>query len=230
MIATDRFVFLHLHKSGGTFVNECLLRFVPGARQLGYHLPFTQIPPGLAALPRLGVVRDPWSYYVSWYAFQTARPQPNPLFAVLSRGGSLDFAGTIRNMLDLGSDAALLDATVHALPARYTNRGLNLPGPELARIAGSGQGFYSFLFRYMFGPEASPFIARLNDLRVELPMLLERLGADIGPGLRAHVASAAPTNVSVHGAYTDYYDGELAELVADRDRAVIQRFGFRFGD
>jgi len=37
MIATDRFVFLHLHKSGGTFVNECLLRHVPGARQLGYH-------------------------------------------------------------------------------------------------------------------------------------------------------------------------------------------------
>jgi hypothetical protein len=92
MIATDRFVFLHLHKSGGTFVNECLLRFVPGARQLGYHLPRAMIPSELRQLPVLGVVRNPWSYYVSWYAFQAARPQPNPLFGVLSRNRELGFA------------------------------------------------------------------------------------------------------------------------------------------
>jgi len=30
MIATERFVFIHLHKSGGSFVNECLQRFFPG--------------------------------------------------------------------------------------------------------------------------------------------------------------------------------------------------------
>ena len=45
MIVAPRFVFLHLHKSGGTFVNDCLLRFVPGARSAGYHLPHTMIPP-----------------------------------------------------------------------------------------------------------------------------------------------------------------------------------------
>ena len=35
MIVTDRFVFLQLHKSGGAFVNEALLRFVPTARVSG---------------------------------------------------------------------------------------------------------------------------------------------------------------------------------------------------
>jgi len=228
MIATDRFVFLHLHKSGGTFVNECLLRFVPGARQLGYHLPHTQIPAPLAGLPRLGVVRDPWSYYVSWYAFQSARPQPNPLYQTLSRGRTLDFAGTIRNMLELGRDPALLEAAVRALPDRYVNRGLNLPGPELARIAGSGQGFYSYLFDYMFGTESSPLIARMEQLRVELPPLLERVGVEMNDQLREHLASAAPTNVSVHGPSAQYYDADLAALVNERDRSVIERFGFRF--
>jgi hypothetical protein len=29
MIATPHFVHIHLHKSGGTFINECLLRFFP---------------------------------------------------------------------------------------------------------------------------------------------------------------------------------------------------------
>ena len=110
MIATEHFVFLHLHKSGGTFVNEGLLRFVPEARQIGYHLPRKLIPPPLAHLPVLGLVRNPWSYYVSWFAFQSARPQPNPLFRVLSDNGRLDFEGTLRNMLDLGAGGARLDA------------------------------------------------------------------------------------------------------------------------
>ena len=46
MIVTPRFVFLHLHKSGGTFVNESVMKFVPDARQIGYHLPRSMIPPG----------------------------------------------------------------------------------------------------------------------------------------------------------------------------------------
>ena len=228
MIATERFLFLHLHKSGGTFVNECLLRFVPGARQLGYHLPRAQIPADLAHLPILGLVRNPWSYYVSWYAFQAAQPQPNPLFQVLSRNRTLDFSATIRNMLELGRNDELLAATVRALPERYTNRGLNLPGPELARIAGSDDGFYSFLFRYMYGVPASPWITRMENVRSELPVLLERVGVEPGDALRRFVATAPATNVSSHGVFTEYYDDGLAELVARRDRDVIERFGYRF--
>ena len=91
MIVTPRFVFLHLHKSGGTFVNECLMRFVTGARQIGYHLPRSLIPKEFAHLPVLGFVRNPWSYYVSWYSFQAAKPAPNALFRILSDGGRLDF-------------------------------------------------------------------------------------------------------------------------------------------
>ena len=75
MIATDRFVYVHLHKAGGTFVNECLERYFPGARRLGYHLPASLIPAELQSLPVLGFVRSPWSYYVSWYTFQSQMAQ-----------------------------------------------------------------------------------------------------------------------------------------------------------
>src|SRR4249920_3029348 len=51
VIVTDRLVFLHLHKSGGTFVNEFLLRFFPDARQIGYHLPRTYLPDSARGLP-----------------------------------------------------------------------------------------------------------------------------------------------------------------------------------
>jgi len=227
MIATPRFVFLHLHKSGGTFVNECLLRFVPGARQLGYHLPRALLPPEYARLPILGFVRSPWSYYVSWYAFQSARPQPNPLFRVLSDEGRLDFPGTIRRMLDLGRDESLLKSAIAALPASYTNRGLNLPGPALAAIRGTGIGFYAFLYRYMFGDDTSVSVGRMEHLRTELPELLAGVGEPVSDALRAHVASAAPSNTSAHGAIVDYYDPDLLALVAERDAPLIERFGYR---
>lgn len=230
MIASPRFAFLHLHKSGGTFVNECLLRFVPNARQLGYHLPRSALPAGLAHLPVLGFVRSPWSYYVSWYAFQRARPQPNALFQVLSDGGRLDFGGTIRNMLSLGRDDTMLDAVIAALPGSYANRGLNLPGFALAPIRSSGLGFYSYLYQYIFGDPVGLHVGHMEHLRTELPALLESVGEPVSDELRRHLASAPPTNVSRRGPAADYYDAELRELVATRDATVIERYNYRFDD
>jgi hypothetical protein len=233
MIVTPRFVFLHLHKSGGTFVNECLLRFVPGARAAGYHLPHTLIPPEAADRPILGLVRNPWSYYVSWFAFQSAMPQPNALFRVLSDEGRLDFAHTISNMVGLSRDAERLARAVAALPTQYTGRGLNLPGPVLARLGTSPRpiGFYSFLFDYLFDAQADRrLFGRMESLRDDLPNLLESVGEPVSAGLRTHLIEGPPTNTSVHGDYRDYYGDEVRDLVADHDAPVIERFGYRFGD
>jgi hypothetical protein len=230
MIATERFVFLHLHKSAGTFVNQCLLRFLPEARELGYHLPRKLIPSQVAHLPVLGIVRNPWSYYVSWYTFQAARAVPNSLFRVLSDDGRLDFAGTVRNMLDLGTRTEHLRRLVAALPTGYGNRGLNLPGFELAPIRGSGRGFYSYLYRHIFGDhDAALHVGRMERLAEDLPAMLDQVGQSVSPAMREHLLTGEPRNVSPHGAYEDYYDDDLRDLVAERDAAVIARHGYRFG-
>jgi hypothetical protein len=228
MIVTPRFVFLHLHKSGGTFVNDCLMRFVPGARQVGYHLPRRMIPAEFAALPLLGFVRNPWSYYVSWYAFQTSRPQPNALYRVLSAEGRLGFAGTIANVLALGRDDELLNRVVAALPTEYRNQGLNLPGFALAPIRGTGLGFYSYLYRYMHGEDDRVAIGRMERLREDLLSMLERVGHPVSEPMRTYITQAPPLNASEHGAFRDQYDARLAALVAERDAAVIGRYGYTF--
>lgn len=230
MIATQRFVFLHLHKSGGTFVNECLLRFVPGARQIGYHLPRTMIPRELAGLPVLGLVRSPWSYYLSWHSFQSARPRPNALYRILSEDGHLGFGGTLRNMLRLSEDADLLERVVSALPQAYGGSGINLPGFALAPIRGSGLGFYAFLHRYMFGEDRAVRVGRMEALREELPGMLEQAGEPVSAALREFIATAEPRNVSSHPRCADAYDDELRALVAERDAEVIERYGFSFED
>ena len=230
MIATDRFVFLHLHKSGGTFVNECLLRFFPDARQLGYHLPRTLIPAELGGLPVLGFVRNPWSYYVSWFSFQLRRPQPNVLFRILSDGGKLDFEATLRNMLDLCEGGERLDALVAALPPAYTNRGINLPGFALAPIRNSGLGFYSYLYRYMYDGPGVLHMGRMERLREEFPTLLVAAGQPVSGPLRAYLTEAPASNTSEHAAYTKYYSDSLRDRVAARDAELIARFAYRFGD
>jgi hypothetical protein len=229
MIATARFVHIHLHKSGGTFVNECLLRFFPEAQRLGYHLPRSLIPVEWASLPVLGFVRNPWSYYVSWYAFQSRRPQPNALFRVLSEDGSLDFKATLRNMLSLGEQGGKLDELLPRLPAAYGTHGLNLPAFALAPIRDSGLGFYSYLFRYMYaGDPERLHVGRTETLRADLPAFFERIGVAPSQPLLDFIRHQPPLNASRHEAFASYYDRDARELVRARDGALIERFGFRF--
>lgn len=228
MITTNRFVHIHLHKSGGTFVNECLLRFLPDARRLGYHLPRSLLPPEFSALPVLGFVRNPWSYYVSWYAFQSQRPQPNALFRCLSENGTVDFNATIRNMLSLGQPDGKLDALLPLLPDRYVQHGLNLPGFALAPIRNSGIGFYSYLYHYMYnGDAAGLFIGRTENLRADLLGFLQREDVEVSFALRDFIERETPRNASTHGAFQDYYDEQTRRLVAERDAAVIDAYGYR---
>lgn len=231
MIVTNRFVFLHLHKSGGSFVNEFLMRFVPGARNIGYHLPRLLIPAESSHLPVLGFVRNPWSYYVSWYNFQSQRPAPNALFRILSENGQLQFAGTIRNMLHLGSGGPHLAAVLAALPASYGNTGLNLPRFALAGIKDSALGFYSFLYQYLYGEQDRNLtVQRAENLRPALLEYLHSQGQRVTAAANDFILDAPARNVSEHAPYLSYYDDELRDLVAERDKLIISRHGYRFAD
>lgn len=231
MIVADKFVFLHLHKSGGSFVNECLLRFVPGARAIGYHLPRLLLPREHASLPVLGFVRNPWSYYVSWYNFQAQRPMPNPLFRILSDERRLDFEGTVRNMLELGAGSSRLDAVIAALPPSYGSSGLNLPNFALAPIRDSNLGFYSYLYRYLYG-EPGPLlhIKRAEILREGLLAFLDEVGQRVPHAMRDFVLDAPARNTSEHGNYVEFYSDELRDLVAERDRLIVAGQNYEFGD
>jgi hypothetical protein len=230
MITTERFVFLHLHKSGGTFINECLLRFLPEARHIGYHLPRTMTPPEAAHLPVLGFVRNPWSYYVSWYSFQSERPNPNFLFRILSDDGRLDFENTLRNMLGLGAGSIRLDMVLRALPSAYSNQGLNLPHFALAPIRDTRLGFYAYLYRYLYTGAGEPVtVGRLEELRDEFLPMLASVGQPVGEEMRRYVEKEGPRNISIHTEYTEYYSDALRDLVAERDAEVIARHGYRFG-
>lgn len=224
MILTPRFSFVHLHKSGGTFVGNALLEHVPGARKVGHHVPASQLPATHAALPVLGVIRNPWDYYVSWFAFQTERR--DYVWRTFSEEGALDFDATTRRMLRAGEDDALLDRLVELAPAEFTHRQSNLTKACIEGMRGRRHGWYTFLFRRMYGDLPVHFVRREN-LREELLAFLRATG-EVSPELEEFVRHAPPVKTSRRGPHRRYYSESLAQLVAERERDLIERFGYAY--
>ena len=226
MIVTDKLLFLHLHKSGGTFVNALLMNCVPGARHIGYHFPYREVPAMYRDRPVLGTVRSPWAYYVSWYHFQLTRPKQNILFLLCSDGGRLGFKETIANLLGLSEDEARLGLLEKGLPEHYAKAGLNLTKASVGELREWGQGFYSFLFHRLYAGADKPTILKSEALRDELRLALTDLGELPNDCAEQFLAESPPLNVSQHDAPASYFDDMLAELVAQRDGTVVDRFGY----
>jgi hypothetical protein len=226
MIVTDRLVFLHLHKSGGTFVNALLMRCVPYARHIGYHLPYREVPAEYRDRPVVGTVRNPWAYYVSWYHFQASQPRPNILFQVCSNEGELGFKETIVNLAGLSADDRRLALFEKGLPDSFTNHGLNLTKACVGELRERRLGFYSFLYERLYAGAHEPTILRMEHLREELRTALSSLGHLPNDCVDRFLDEAPPLNVSRHEAPSQYFDHDLAALVAERDRTVIDRFGY----
>ncbi len=228
MIICKAFVFLHLHKSGGTFVNHMMMKCIPSARRIGYHLPYSEIPDALRHLPVLGTVRNPWSYYVSWYHFQSGQAKPNPLFRLCSGDGSRDFAGTIRNLVTLCDAPERIDALKAVFPDTFVNHGLNLTRACIETLRGKDVGFYTFLHDRLYAGAPSPRILRMEGLRDELPKSLAGLRGPEMMLVSDFLQSVADLNVSDHAPYRDYYDADLRDLVGRMDRPVTEAYGYAY--
>jgi hypothetical protein len=237
MFITSSFGFVHLHKSGGTFVNAFLMNFFPDGRRLNWHLPLSFMPEAERSLPILGVVRNPWDYYVSWFAFQSKMPphKQNAVYRAVSDDGELGFGPTITNLVNLADDPDRFARIRSQLPETFADRGINLTRTCLDPLAGSGLGFYSFLFhrmfsRRVFGDISGVTFARMESLRVDLLAYLPRVGVDVTAGMRDYVLHSEKKNVTEHAPFPTYYEPEpqLHALVAARDRDVIDRFGYGF--
>jgi hypothetical protein len=234
MIATRECLFIHLHKTGGQFVNRLLLEHLPDARRVGYHLPRSEAPDGLRALPAFAFMRNPWDWYVSWYAFNAANPTRNPIFRAVSEQGAADFNDTIHNLLHLGHPllSAMRDEIVRGLPeTREGNLGSGITRRVMQGFTDPDAGYLTWLTRYMCFVGGSPAglrMGRMEHLREDMVSLLEASGAQLTPQFRAAIADASAVNASPRRDYRGYYDAELRDLVAERDWSIVESYGYEF--
>ena len=230
MIVTDKFVFVHLPKTGGTFVSEVIRKFFPSAHEIGHHLPRELLPREYSHLPVLGTVRNPWEFYVSLYHYVWPRDAASILVSWMSEDGRLGFTGSIRNVLNLGVNDERLDVLIEMLPEHidYSKRHLpNVTKDKMRRVRGTGVGYYTFRFNEMFGNADDVFFCRLETLRQDLVAFFEGIGAATDE-LRDYVLRVDKKNISEHLHYSTYYTPDLAALVSIRERPLIERFGYVF--
>jgi hypothetical protein len=230
MIATDKFVFIHLARTGGTFVSDVIKKFFPSAHEIVRHLPRELLPREYSHLPVLGTVRNPWEFYVSSYHYVWSKYAASIMVSWMSDNGRLGFTDSIRTLLNLGVDDERLDVLVEMLPEHVDSGSRNIPSitkDAMRRAYGTGVGYYTFRFNHLFGNADDVYFSRLETLRQDLIAFFEQIGAATDE-LREYVLRSDKKNISEHLHYSTYYTPELAELVLIRDRPLIERFGYVF--
>jgi Sulfotransferase domain len=218
MLVTDRFVFLHIPKTGGTFIQTILrdhLPFTPHG--LSTHAPHRDLPAEWQRLPVVCVVRNPWDWYVSWYhwALQRAETRTRPRRAPQKRA-------VWEQMLDSGR-ATFREAVTRACSGASDH-------PLAPLMQRDGIDLYSAHVRDIAGPvlDREDFAAlRFERLRRDLVQYLDDRGM-LSKLLRRDLRQTAPIRATHHDSYAAYYDAELQELVGARAGWLCERFGYRF--
>ncbi len=235
MIITEHFVFIHMHKTGGQTLNDIIQRCVPGHQTVGYHFPYSEVPPEYCALPRVGMVRNPWDWYVSWYAFNKRPNIRNQLFAIVSDHSQADFKTTVTNLVNLGSDSPLSEqhraALIDILPESLdNNRGVGLTKNCIRDFSSNEVGYFSWLFNRMLGDDsgAQVHVGQFENLQNDFLAIMGRLLVKETTALQRELEKHERKNPSRHSHYSHYYDDELRELIAGKENQIIEKYDYRF--
>lgn len=240
MIVTSTFVYIHTSRHAGQFIAP-LLRQLPEARDIGYHYPLQRLPRAYAGLPVIGFVRNPWDWYVS--AFHDYRRKRQYIFQLISEEGRLGFAETVRRFLTLGApeNRDLLERLKRRVPLRVNRFWARFLRREPTRIAAALErrdlnafpdcGYYSWLLQRMHrrGAQVVGSFGRFENLKPELLRLLEETHTPITSEFYARLVQEPVRNASPREpGYRQYFDEPLRALVAEKDRYLIDRFGYSF--
>lgn len=205
MLIADRFVFIHIPKTGGTWVRETLAQNAPPSWKLKVRYPghhrWLDLPEAVRR-SRSGIyfVRNPWDWHVSVYHFY--------LYHWKNRTGGYAPGVTMdedarwwHDLLSTSADFAV--ALRRALGADRT---------QSAKLRSQCSGESS---------DEPRSALRFENLRHELLSALQRRQVEIPPELENAIRKSPPEMVSPHAPFRTYYTPELAELVEKHEPDVL---------
>lgn len=255
MFAGHGLLYIHVPRTGGTFITNLFERHGLGSRQLslevGGHDGVREVPERtLDATLTFATLRDPWSWYASidsHYRHQGRFDGPLQEYF----GKQVSFKDVVRDLTRPGSPGSRvrLEHSARYPGARIPEVGL--PG-QLAR---SGVGLYTWLVIRMLCREPLESVDGLSSMLeggdipwgvnaiVDTAQLRDGVSAIIeawNPARASDLISAlhrdAPQNQSGHfrgvlptgNPDPGVYDSEMQEWVAKADGWLFRRFGFAF--
>ncbi len=240
MIITKYFVYIHTSRSAGTFLNKLILENVPEAKMVQYHGHLRDLPEAYSHLPVIGFVRNPWDWYVSM-CFDYQRKKQY-VFGVLAGRGDLSFEEILSRFLRLGDNSDLSKRLLAQL-VQFAPKTINVRNPARRELPGlrsehfanypENLGYYSWLFKLMYESEIDHriHIGRFENIREEVRRLFEQTGTPITEGIVAYLKNAKAMNSSPRPrSYLNGYEPELEQLVAEKDKYLVDQFGYVFSE
>jgi hypothetical protein len=204
-----RVVFVHIPKTGGSTFDRMFDHDIADSRKVKgsqRHWTYQQIvdkEPGIADYWSVGFVRNPWARMVSWWAM----------------------GNDVHDRAEQGKPRAVRNVKGHPEVwepfARYRGdfRAFVLDGTRTVERFGRPQLDWLTLE----GGRRVDFVGQVESFVDDVNTVRERLGLEPEP-------EQPRRNRSSHGHYSDYYDAEMRQRVAEVFAPDIEAFGYSFDD
>lgn len=198
MIVHNKFVFLHLQKCAGSFTEDFLLKAFKGESKYvsPRHNPLKVKPKNKFVL---GNIRNPWDWYVSWWAANKKGPGP---FYKYAKDGFSNFVQRVMTADDRRHDVDF----------------------KLMRSQDIGALTYRYQKVYEIHPD---FICKVENLKSEIKQCFKEFNLPFSKKQMSWFEQSRE-NKSSHKHYSTYYDSESIELIRHKDRYIIEKYGYEW--
>jgi hypothetical protein len=198
------FVFIHFPRTGGTFIRETLAKHLPGNWEV-------IVNPGHATVHEIPAKY--WDWYVSLYWGWRAVSARNPnafrghvIEKIVAVSSDNCFKTIVRNMLHF---PALEKQGIGPMTWLYMN-------------------MYGFTLASLEQDPENLVIKNFEGIRENLMEVLTSVGVPISQALKDAIRYGPPTDTFERSRYQDYYDEELRELVAQKESAILRKYGYLY--
>jgi len=224
MIVFKKYIYLHLQKTAGTFITNFLINHKNAVKVHMRHSSYKHIgsPKGKIIW---GGIRNPWDWYVSWYASNTTSVGTT-FPGIFSEG--MDFKEFMKKIffgIKSGKHGRDLyfDKISKANVGVYTYRYIDRFGKDINTLPLSKSYFLKNHDNIIMVPHRN--IYRFENLSEDIKRIManELTVEDI-----QKLDSLAKVNTSRHKDYKEYYDDEMIEWVKEKDQLIIEKFSYKF--
>lgn len=212
MIACQKFLWIHVMKTGGHWIRHHVLPALPAdwdVTDIYRHVPLSEARRDYPDVPSWACIRNPWAWYLSMHAFMFQHWWDQTGSFALPRDEQPERARIWGAAFELG------DRFEQLLPRMVAGDGFESYTGHVTRLTGAGTD-----------QEVDRFV-RYEDLRQGVEQTLTEFCGELPPPLLEAIRHGSPSNTSRHGPVRGYYTGTLAQLVAEGDRELIERFHYQ---
>jgi hypothetical protein len=195
-----------------------MLENIPSTRQVvPQHDGYITIKGNHKNKPVIGVIRNPWDWYVSLYHFHLPS-KGSFMYPIIEKGGS--FKGFLKLFLNK-EKGRIHDINFDWLSnmnvGPYSYRVIKCFNKNGLNIKSIGDCNFNVVN-----------IIKMENLVPNFINVLNEKGITLSDEIINELKSKDKVNTSDHKDYRQYYDDECAELVSIKDRLIIKEFNYEF--